>query len=207
MFRHFVMGMENRGCGPRGPWAGRGEGRESHFGPPRGFGEGRGFGRHGGFGPGGGRERMFDSGVMRLVILQQLAEEPSYGYQLIKTLEERMAGGYRPSAGVIYPTLTMLEEQGLTVATTNEAGKKVYSVTDEGRAFLDENKERLAEIQSLMKAAGRGFKRGRSPQIMDAFMKLRAAVGAKASREGMTAEQLKKIAEAITQAAKTIDEL
>lgn len=205
MFRHFAMHTEERG--PRSQWGARCEGREAHFGPPRGFGGERGFGRHGGFGPGGGRERMFDGGVMRLVILQQLAEEPSYGYQLIKTLEERMAGGYRPSAGVIYPTLTMLEEQGLTVATTNEAGKKVYSVTGEGRTFLDENKERLAEIKSLMTAAERGFKRGRSPQIMEAFMKLRAAVGAKASREGITSEQVKKIAETITQAAKTIDEL
>ena len=206
MFRHYVMSMQDRGCGPRGPWSGRGEGHEAHFGPPRGFGGERGFGRHG-FGPGGGRERLFDNGVMRLVILQQLADEPSYGYQLIKTLEERMAGGYRPSPGVIYPTLTMLEEQGLTVAVANEAGKKVYSVTDEGRAYLSENKERLAQIQSLMKEAGRGFKRGRAPQIMEAFMKLRAAVGAKANRDTMTAEQVKKIADAIAQAAKTIDEL
>ena len=80
-------------------------------------------------------------------------------------------------------------------------------MTDEGRAFLDENKERLAEIQSLMKEAGRGFKRGRSPQIMEAFMKLRGAVSAKVSREGVTSEQLKKIADAIAQAASTIDEL
>ena len=101
----------------------------------------------------------------------------------------------------------MLEEQGLTVAVANEAGKKVYSVTDEGRAYLSENKERLAQIQSLMKEAGRGFKRGRAPQIMEAFMKLRAAVGAKANRDTMTAEQVRKIADAIAQAAKTIDEL
>jgi DNA-binding PadR family transcriptional regulator len=175
----------------------------------RGFGGGFGgvFGRGRGFGGGGGRERMFDAGVMRLVILQQLAEEPSYGYQLIKKLEERMAGGYRPSAGVIYPTLTMLEEQGLTSATTNEAGKKVYAVADEGRALLEQNKERLAELESLMSAAGRGFKRGRSPQLMQAFMNLRQAVGAKVQRDNLSEEQTAKIAETINAAAKAIDEL
>ncbi|MEK6397276.1 MAG: PadR family transcriptional regulator, partial [Terriglobus sp.] len=134
------------GGGPRGPF---GEG----FGP---FGKGR-----GGFG--GGRERLFDSGVMRLVILRELAQEPAYGYQLIKRLEERMAGGYRPSAGVIYPTLTMLEEQGFAAAQINEAGKKVYSVTPEGSQFLKDNQERLDDLENLMKSAGRGFARGRSP--------------------------------------------
>ncbi len=209
--------------GHRGRWGRHGReefGREGFgggngFGPggfdPGGFGPGgfggRGFGRGRGFGGGGGRERMFDSGVMRLVILQQLAEEPSYGYQLIKKLEERMAGGYRPSAGVIYPTLTMLEEQGLTSATTNEAGKKVYAVTDEGRALLQQNKERLEELESLMSAAGRGFKRGRSPQLMQAFMNLRQAVGAKVQRDNLSEEQTAKIAEAINAAAKAIDEL
>src|SRR5450631_3772106 len=79
----------------------------------------RGFrGRHRGFerGWGGGRERMFDAGDIKLVILKLLSEQPSYGYQLIKTMEERLSGGYTPSAGVIYPTLTLLEEEGLAVS-------------------------------------------------------------------------------------------
>ncbi len=212
MFRHFVWEERESRCGGgRGFEGGRGFGGERGFaGPQRGRwgGRGEGFGGpmgRGGFG--GGRERMFDSGVMRLVILQELAKEPSYGYQLIKTLEERLAGGYRPSAGVIYPTLTMLEEQGLTSATTNDAGKKVYAVTPEGHAFLEENKKRLAEVEALMKVAGRGFQRERSPQIMEAFMDLRRAVSTKMSRESMTEEQVKKMAEAISAAAKSIDEL
>jgi DNA-binding PadR family transcriptional regulator len=208
MFRHYLLEEREGRCGGgrgvgegRGPFGGGG-GHRGRWG-----GRGEGFGGMGRGGFGGGRERMFDSGVMRLVILQQLAEEPSYGYQLIKTLEERMAGGYRPSAGVIYPTLTMLEEQGLTSATTNEAGKKVYAVTEEGHAFLKENKERLDELKSLMNEAGRGFKRGRSPELMESFMRLREAVGIKVKREGATAEQLKKIADIIKAAAKSIDEL
>ncbi len=217
MFRHFIHEMREshrggpgRGCrgesfqgDPRGfsliDWS---PSRHGHFGGRKGFGGP--FGR-GSFG--GGRERMFDSGMIRLVIMQLLAEEPSYGYQLIKRLEERMAGGYTPSAGVIYPTLTMLEEQGLIAPATNETGKKVFAVTDEGRAFLDENKERLGHIEALMNAAGRGFERGRSPEIMQAFMNLRTAVKGKVSREGVSADVVKKIAQAVNAAAKAIEEL
>src|SRR5579871_463016 len=113
-----------------------------HMDQERAFGQ-RCFARHGGphfFGPefgsrrhggpfdrgfGGGRERMFDAGEIKLVVLKLLSEQPSYGYQLMKTMEERLAGGYTPSAGVIYPTLTMLEEEGLTSAAAQD-GKKVY---------------------------------------------------------------------------------
>lgn len=188
--REGFFGRGRFGGGPRGPF---GEG----FGP---FGKGR-----GGFG--GGRERLFDSGVMRLVILRELAQEPAYGYQLIKRLEERMAGGYRPSAGVIYPTLTMLEEQGFATATVNEAGKKVYSVTGEGNAFLKENQERLNDLESRMKSAGRGFARGRSPEIMEAMGELREAIGDRIRRDDSTPEQIRKVAAALTNAAKLIREL
>ena len=65
-------------------------------------------------GPGfGGREgRMFDGGELRLVILRLVAEKPRYGYEIIKELGERVGGEYSPSPGVVYPTLTMLEEMG-----------------------------------------------------------------------------------------------
>jgi DNA-binding PadR family transcriptional regulator len=221
MFKHFMHEkFESRCAGGKYARERMFNGEDAFEGGPRGFG-GPGWGRHGRFGGrgegfggpfgrggfGGGRERMFDGGAMRLVILQLLNEEPSYGYQLIKRLEERMAGGYTPSAGVIYPTLTMLEEQNLIAPTTNEAGKKVFAVTDEGKAFLKENKERIAQLESLMNAAGRGFGRERAPEIMQAFMNLRGAMKARLSREGISPEQVKKIAEAINAAAKAIDAL
>jgi len=155
---------------------------------------------------GGGRERLFDAGDLKLVILKLLSEQPSYGYQLIKTMEERLAGGYSPSAGVIYPTLTMLEEEGLA-ASTLENNKKVYSVTAEGTAYLEENKRRVEALFERLEEAGKGFERGRSPEIMKAFHNLRTAVVARVSRESVTAEQIRKISEAIDAAAKAIDEL
>src|SRR5579875_3901893 len=110
-------------------------------------GQGRGFGRHRGWERGhGGR---------RLVILQLIAEKPSHGYEIIKAIEERIGGDYSPSPGVIYPTLTLLEEMGYATVQPAEGGRKLYAVTDEGRAFLEQNRaaadaifERMAETRS-----------------------------------------------------------
>jgi DNA-binding PadR family transcriptional regulator len=180
--------------------------RESEF-------EGR--GRHSGFGGGrrgrfergfGGRERLFDAGDLKLVILKLLSEEPSYGYQLMKKMEQRLSGGYTPSPGVIYPTLTLLEEEGLASVWTSADNKKVYTVTPAGIEYLKANQERIDELFARLDEAGKGFERGRSPEIMKAFMNLRGAVMARLSREA-TPEQMRKITEAIQVAAKAIDEL
>jgi DNA-binding PadR family transcriptional regulator len=194
----FVPGGREEG-GDRGGFGGRGRG-----GFDRGFGnrDRGGFGR----GFGGRRERLFDAGDVKLVLLKLLSEQPSYGYQLMKTMEERLSGGYTPSAGVIYPTLTMLEEEGLAAASL-ENNKKVYSVTAEGTEYLAANQTRLEDLFARMEEAGRGFKRGRSPEIMKAFMNLRRAVVGRVSRNKLTSKELRQIADAIDVAAKAIDEL
>lgn len=170
---------------------GRGAGHREHSGFGRGFGEGRG--------------RLFDAGDVKLVILKLLSEQPSYGYQLIKTMEERLAGGYTPSAGVIYPTLTMLEEEGFASAAS-ENNKKIYSITPEGTEFLEARTDQINALFKRLEETGRDFKRGRSPEIMTALQNLRGAVVARVSRESVKPEQIKKIAEAINAAAKAIDE-
>ncbi|ACL16573.1 PadR family transcriptional regulator [Methanosphaerula palustris] len=166
----------------------------------------RGFGGRGHGAFGGGRERLFNSGDFKLVVLKLLSEQPSYGYQLIKTMEQRLAGGYTPSAGVIYPTLTMLEEEGLAIVSS-ENNKKIYSVTPEGVQYLQTNEGRVTELFNHLEEAGRHFQRGRSPELMQAFHNLRGAVAARVSRESVTPEQISKITEAINAAAKAIDEL
>jgi len=192
-------------CGPRGASEGRfGWIRGGGFEAPGGFGPWArgGFGR--GFGH--GRERLFDAGDIKLVILKLLSEQPSYGYQLMKSMEERLGGGYTPSAGVVYPTLTMLEEEGLASSTASES-KKIYSVTPEGLEYLKANAERVDQLFERLDEAGRGFRRGRSPELMKAFMDLRGAVVSKVARGKATPEQIKKIAEAIHAAAEAIDKL
>ena len=199
---HFHHSAEDRrGCGPR----------EGHFRQGFGrFGGGHGpFGR--GFGGGGGRERMFDQGEFQLVLLHLLAEKPSYGYELIKTLEERLAGGYTPSPGVVYPTLTLLEEGGFTSASTAEGGRKVYTITPAGLEHLQANQKRVGEILERLKETGEEFERGRSPEFRRAFKDLQRAILGVAMRgrsaRGLTPEQVRKITEAIEAATRAIDEL
>ena len=111
--------------GPRGTWWGWG-------GPGRGF--GRGF--RGPWGPGARARR----GDVRAAILALLAEQPMHGYQVIQELESRTGGAWRVSPGSVYPTLQMLEEEGL-IASQEVEGKRVYSLTDAGRAQAESQKE------------------------------------------------------------------
>jgi DNA-binding PadR family transcriptional regulator len=106
--------------------------RMGGFGGP--FGRG---GRGGPFNPGDGG-RFFGRGDVKFALLALLRERPMYGYEMIKALEEKSGGFYTPSPGSIYPTLQMLEERGFVTSQELE-GKKVYSITDTGRALLEEH--------------------------------------------------------------------
>ncbi len=97
----------------------------------------------------GRRERVFERGDFKYVILDLLEQQPSHGYELIRRLEERFGGRYAPSPGVVYPTLQMLEDMGCVTATQDE-GRKVYAITDEGRRFLAERGERVDDIRERM---------------------------------------------------------
>ncbi len=96
---------------------------------------------------------MFEQGDLKFVILRLLDEKPRHGYDVIKELEERSGGRYVPSPGTVYPTLTLLEDMGYASAVVEDGGKKVYSITDEGRKYLADNRstvddvfERLAQV-------------------------------------------------------------
>jgi DNA-binding PadR family transcriptional regulator len=104
---------------------------------PFGFGGGPGPGR-GPFGPGREGSRFFGRGDMKYALLWLLQERPMHGYEMIKALEQRSGGFYSPSPGSIYPTLQMLEEGGYVTGSEVE-GKKVYTITDAGRALLSNN--------------------------------------------------------------------
>ncbi len=144
--------------------------------------------------------------TLRLVILQLIADKPSYGYEIIKAIEERLSGGYAPSPGVVYPTLTLLEEEGLATVASAEGNKKLYTATEEGKAYLKTNQVLLKAIFGRMQAAGKMFGRGRSPQIERAIMNLKFALKMRMERGNLSTEQLSKIAEAIDTAARAIDE-
>ena len=178
----------------------RGEFRHRHW--RGGFG-GRWEGFEHGFG--GGRERFFEGGHLQLVILQLIAEKPSYGYEIIKTIEERLSGGYAPSPGVVYPTLTLLEEEGLATSST-EGNKKLYAATEQGKEYLKANAATVKAIFGRMEQARKVFGRGRSPQVMRALMNLNFALKMRVGRGDLSQEQLSKIVEALDAAARAIDE-
>ena len=90
---------------------------------------------------------MFDPGALRLVVLGLIAEEPRHGYDIIKALEAKFQGSYSPSPGAIYPMLQMLEEADLVVSEAN-GNKRRYSITEQGKAYLQENAEELARINA-----------------------------------------------------------
>ena len=120
------------------------------------------------FGGFGGRARFFESGEVRLAILSLLSEGPKHGYQLMKEMEERSGGLYRASAGSIYPTLQQLEDEGLIQAEQRE-GKRVYNLTDAGRAELDKDPE---AVKRIWRRAEQWEEWGqfRNPEYMVGFM-------------------------------------
>jgi DNA-binding PadR family transcriptional regulator len=135
---------------PRGRGGRRGgRGRGRHFGPfgfEPGFGPG-GFG-HGGFGPGGfgPRGSRARRGDVRAAILALLTEEPMHGYQVIQEIAARSDGIWRPSAGSVYPALSLLEDEGLVrpdVRPDDEGGRKVFALTDAGRRYVAEHADDL----------------------------------------------------------------
>jgi len=130
-------------------------GRRGGFG---GFGRGGGWGDWGGFGDSFRIGRMLASGDLRLIALYFIEQQPRHGYDLIKAIEEKTGGMYVPSPGVIYPALTYLEEAGF-VTSEAEGNKRLYTITDEGRTHLADNRDAveatLAHLGRLSEQFGR----------------------------------------------------
>src|SRR6267142_5253952 len=104
--------------------------------------------------------RMLATGDLRLIALALIAEQPRHGYEIIKVLEDKTAGWYSPSPGIVYPTLTYLEEAGYVTAQAQGA-KKLYTITPEGRAYLDQNRDFVDSVLERLAAIGRKIGRMR----------------------------------------------
>jgi DNA-binding PadR family transcriptional regulator len=148
----------------------------------------------------GNRRRVFDHGDLRFILLSMIAVRPAHGYDLIKALEERMGGGYSPSPGVIYPTLTMLEEQGFARITA-EDGKKLYQATEEGEAFLKASQASVDAIQTRIDAVARERGVVPDPRIIRAIENLKTALRLRLAGGAIPDEQVRAIAAAIDAAA------
>jgi len=172
------------------------------------FGGGRHFGRgHHHVGGKFGRRmgRFFDHGDLRFVVLQLIADKPRYGYEVIKEIEERLGGAYTPSPGVVYPTLTLLEELGYATVSNAEGSKKLYAITDEGNAFLAANRPTVQAIFSRIAEAGAAQGGGPAPQILRAMENLKMAIRFRLAQGPLNETQIRGITEAIDRAAQEIE--
>ncbi len=158
---------------------------------------------------GGGRSRLgrfFEHGDLRLVLLALIAEKPAHGYELIKAIEEKAGGAYSPSPGVIYPTLTLLDEQGFVTVSTTEGSKKLHTITPEGTAFLEANRGTVDAIFARMGEAG-GGRHGLRPQVLRAMGNLKLALRLRLSRGAVNEAEAARIAAILDGAAAEIEKV
>jgi len=201
------------GCGHRGRiefsvpealFAMRG-GRGGQWGPfnfefdESGFGGGRRGGR--------GRRRVFESGELRLVLLKLVADEPRHGYDLIRAVEELTGGEYAPSPGVIYPTLTLLQDMGLIEEAPGDGPRKPFQVTDEGRAHLEEKAEEIDGLFERLEDLKPREAHGDRASIGRATSNLMAAIRNRVSRLGWDDELTHEITSILDDAAQRIERL
>ncbi len=153
---------EGRRCAGRRAWRGHRHG-------------GRAWGSERGFGG-----RMFGPGDLRLVLMALIEEQPRHGYELMRAIEEAFAGAYSPSPGAIYPTLSLLEDEGLLSSATDSGGKRVYSLTDAGKAWLKENRAAVEGVMQRMRLAARMMSGQVAPaSVREAVRTLKQAVAMK----------------------------
>src|SRR6476469_9918146 len=148
--------------------------------------------------------RMFESGELRLVLLKLIADEPRHGYDLIRAVEELTGGEYAPSPGVVYPTLTLLQDMGLIEEAPGEGARKPFQATEEGRAHLAEKSEEVdALIERLTELKPRGDRAG--PAIGRAVKNLMTALSHRVGRDGLDEDLLHEIAAILDEAAQRIE--
>jgi len=207
------MRHRHQGCGPRGRFeinlpeglmAMRGgRGWQGNWGPfhfdfgDEGWSGGRGRGRR--------ARRMFEGGELRLVLLKLIADEPRHGYDLIRAIEEMTGGEYAPSPGVVYPTLTLLQDMGFIDEAAGEGPRKPFKATDEGRAHLEERAEEVEGLIERLSDLKPRSDHSAGPAIGRAVKNLMTALSHRVSRDGLDEELLHEIAAILDEAAQRIE--
>lgn len=186
------------GCGPRGFFAMT-----------------RGFGRHafaravaeGLSERGGGRRRMFESGELRLVLLKLISDQPRHGYDLIRAIEELTGGAYAPSPGVVYPTLTMLEDMGHIDEQKSEGARKAFAITPEGAAHLSASKAEVDAIMAKLASLAAERERFDGVTVRRAMLNLRMAIRGRLMQESADKATMREVTAILDEAARKIEAL
>jgi DNA-binding PadR family transcriptional regulator len=164
---------------------------------------GPGFGFRAGPRSGG---RIFDRGDLRYMILKLLATRPMHGYEVMQELEKESGGCYKASAGSVYPVLQLLQDQGY-VASEERDGKRVYSITDSGRRYLDENRDRVEDVFDRVTGFTERFTGSDMRDLTRSFMRLAQVSFDQAMKVAGDSAMIGRMTEVLERAAKEIEEL
>jgi DNA-binding PadR family transcriptional regulator len=154
-----------------------------------------------------GKERMFQKGDFKYFILDLLKDKPSYGYEVIRELEERSHGFYSPSPGVVYPTLQYLEDTGY-VTSREKDGKKVYTITNEGLKFLEDQSQTVNDIRAHMRRGWEPWSSELRDQFRDVMHEIRdlgRLIGQRS--RGMNSEKMRRIGNVLKKAFEEIEKI
>jgi DNA-binding PadR family transcriptional regulator len=150
------------------------------------------------------RASSLQKGDLKYVILDLIKDKPRHGYEIIRELEELSYGFYKPSPGVVYPTLQMLEDMGYASVLEQE-GKKVYSITEEGNRFLAKQKETADGVRSHIKHKWSFKNIGRMAMVMKEYHALENLLGR--GFRNMDADKAERIREVLTKAGHDIEDI
>jgi DNA-binding PadR family transcriptional regulator len=151
--------------------------------------------------------RFFAHGDLRLVMLRLIEEKPRHGYEIIKEIEDRVGGAYSPSPGVIYTTLTLLEELGHVSVMPGEGARKLHTITDEGRALLIANRQAVDALFARMDKPRESGGDRPAPRVVRAARNLRMAVRMRLARGALSPEQVDAITEILDAAAVNVERI
>ena len=157
---------------------------------------------------GRGRGRMFGAGELRLVLLKLIADEPRHGYELIKAIEELTGGAYAPSPGTVYPTLSLLEDEGaIAESADGDKGRKAFAATDQGLGELAEKADEVEALLARLAALGDRREGRRPPELGRAFANLGRVLANRFGGGRLDADAIEQIVDIIDEAAKRIERL
>ena len=197
LYAYRSHGCGPKAAGPRGP-RGRWGGFEVRWDAGADHGPDGGRGRRG---------RMFDGGELRLVLLKLIADAPRHGYDLIREIEQITAGAYAPSPGVVYPTLTLLDDMGLIEESKAEGAKKQFAVTAAGTLHLEERGEEIEALFARLRDLGAEREKTESSSVRRAMHNLRTVLWNKLRSGDISPEQIHAIVAQIDEAAQKIERL
>lgn len=150
---------------------------------------------------------MFDSGELQLVLLKLIADQPRHGYELIRAIEELTGGGYVPSPGVIYPTLTLLQDMGRIEEAAAEGPRKPFAVTADGTAELEAKKQEVEALLARLAELAERRERTDGGPVRRAMGNLRTVLLDRLGREGVQTETMHEVAAILDEAARKIERL